>query len=276
MRARRIRARPARGSPGRTWRAKPGPPASRSIASASACASSGGTRSALTPARAISRHPGTSVATSGRPQAAASSSSTAVPRGGTAAPRYARMPRVPRYPRRSRDADIGRPGPGLDLLRRYRGRICRVGQAGDQQLDIAAALRQALVRGEQGANPLDSTSRPTKATVIAPGGSGEGIIASVSTPEPGISAMCRRSTPRRWIIASRRRSAPAPPSESDRSSRRKTCVKTARVTRSLGAIADEHRPEPGHGVETRRSAGRWRRAIRRPPPARRRDGRDRA
>ena len=42
--------------------------------------------------------------------------------------------------------------------------------------------------------PFDSTSRPTKAIVIGPAGSGEGTIVSVSTPEPGIRAMPETST----------------------------------------------------------------------------------
>ena len=51
-----------------------GSPASAMIAFASAGASRGGTNRPLPPCRTTSRHPGKSVATIGRPQAAASSS----------------------------------------------------------------------------------------------------------------------------------------------------------------------------------------------------------
>ena len=75
----RIRARPARGRPRRTWRAKPGSAGKPTDRVGERLRIVRRHQQRVEPARAISRHPGTSVATSGRPQAAASSSVSGSP-----------------------------------------------------------------------------------------------------------------------------------------------------------------------------------------------------
>ena len=75
--------------------------------------------------------------------------SRAVPRDGTATPRYARTPTARRCPRRSRDAStLGRLVQASISSRRDRSRVGGVGQAGDQQPDVAPALAEQLMRGD--------------------------------------------------------------------------------------------------------------------------------
>src|SRR3984893_11835360 len=49
---------------------------------------------------------------------------------------------------------VGAPAPGFDLLRWDRGRVGRIRQARDEEPDVAAALPEALVRGQECTYPL--------------------------------------------------------------------------------------------------------------------------
>ena len=121
--------------------------ASRSMTSASAGASSGGTGRASTPARAISRQPGTSVATIAdrRPR---------LPAGSSASPRAARQygdmlaPRTRRCRRRGRGRSAPEPASIRRALRDRSG-ICRIGLAGDEQGDGWPRLEAGMGRDQR-------------------------------------------------------------------------------------------------------------------------------
>src|SRR5215468_3234187 len=85
--------------------------------------------------------------------------------------------------------DVGAPAPGFDLLRWDRGRVGRIRQARDEQPDVAAALPETLVRGQECTYPLRLDQAADERQGDRLRGFGSGTIASVSTPEPAITAM---------------------------------------------------------------------------------------
>ena len=197
------------------------------------------------PGRAMSRHPGTSVATSGRPHAAASNKLKGIPSrwdGNTAIcaeahsapisstnPRWVTLGRLLQASMSCAGIDIGFAGSGVPARSswiwrpRWPRRAC-----------AANSVR----------TPFDSTRRPTNATMTGPGGSGLGVIVSISTPEPGINAIRAPFTPRPSITARSSRFCTRIAERSRFSSLRNAILNAARTRRTLTASLVNVVPSP--------------------------------
>ena len=151
------------------------------MASANACASSGGTSNALMPCRANSRHPGTSVATIGRAQAAASNKLFGNPSrrdGRTAMCADAQNFKISltcpstSIPGRFFQLSISTAGIDAGLAASASPPTRRL-IASPRRIRISCASINERM-------PLSSSKRPINPTVIGPSGSGSGCRTSVS------------------------------------------------------------------------------------------------
>ena len=195
--------------------------------------------------RAILRHPGTSVATSGRPQAAASSRLKGNPSrwdGRTAICAHAQSASMsltkPRCLTLGRLVQASISCGGID-----------VGLAGSGRPAMMSWMsRPRWMRRSCAANsvriPFDPTKRPTNAMVIGPAGSGEATIAPISTPDPGMSAIRSRLTPSRSITARSSGFCTSTAARERFSRDRSASLNGARATRTLAVASMNIVPRP--------------------------------